>query len=239
MLASRSLRFVVLALGGVLAVTWWLRADTDFERLPDEPATVEKELRAAKTTLARAIQIVEEAKKGVAESAAFVDVAIEGDGDRTARGAIDVIVYAEGKKERVRVDAATGKILSSGAIPRFPGEAVSGVWTETRSGLRFFEIKAGEGENPNASSTVKVHYTGYLVDGTKFDSSVDRGQPATFPLDGVIPGWSEGVGSMKVGGKRKLIIPHGLAYGPRGRPPVIPPKATLIFDVELLEIVEE
>ena len=84
-----------------------------------------------------------------------------------------------------------------------------------------------------------MHYSGYLNDGTKFDSSLDRGTPATFPLNGVIAGWTEGVGSMRVGGKRKLIIPSTLGYGAPGSPGVIPPNATLIFDVELLEIVGE
>lgn len=86
----------------------------------------------------------------------------------------------------------------------------------------------------NSAPTVTVHYTGWLTDGTKFDSSVDRGTPATFPLCGVIPGWTVGVGSMNVGGKRRLIIPAGLAYGPQGRPPTIPGGATLIFDVEVI-----
>jgi hypothetical protein len=88
--------------------------------------------------------------------------------------------------------------------------------------------------NPNSVPSVTVHYTGWLNDGTKFDSSVDRGTPASFPLCGVIPGWTVGVGSMNVGGKRRLIIPAGLAYGPNGRPPAIPGGATLIFDVEVL-----
>lgn len=110
--------------------------------------------------------------------------------------------------------------------------------TKTESGLWYFDLKAGEGENPLATSTVKVHYTGWLTNGTKFDSSVDRGEPAEFPLNGVIKGWTEGVGSMKPGGKRLLVIPADLAYGPGGRPG-IPPNATLVFEVELLEIVSK
>lgn len=105
----------------------------------------------------------------------------------------------------------------------------------TDSGLMIIEETVGDGEQPNSpSSNVTVHYTGWLVDGTKFDSSRDRGQPTSFPLKDVIAGWTEGVGSMKVGGKRWLIIPSNIAYGPAGRPPVIPGGATLIFEVELL-----
>jgi peptidylprolyl isomerase len=101
----------------------------------------------------------------------------------------------------------------------------------------YVDLKEGDGATPKATESVDVHYTGWLVDGTKFDSSVDRGKPFTFSLTGgVIQGWLEGVASMKVGGKRKLIIPSDLGYGKRGSPPVIPADATLVFDVELLAI---
>jgi FKBP-type peptidyl-prolyl cis-trans isomerase len=110
--------------------------------------------------------------------------------------------------------------------------------TTTPSGLKYYDIKAGEGGSPKESSRVKVHYTGWLTDGTIFDSSVTRGQPAEFSLNGVIKGWTEGVGSMKVGGKRKLVVPPDLAYGEAGRPS-IPPNSTLIFEIELLEIAPE
>ena len=107
----------------------------------------------------------------------------------------------------------------------------------TESGLKSIVLTEATGDtSPAASDTVEVHYTGWLLDGTKFDSSVDRGSPATFPLNGVIAGWTEGVALMKVGEKRKFLIPGDLAYGPQGSPPRIPPNATLVFDVELLAI---
>jgi FKBP-type peptidyl-prolyl cis-trans isomerase FkpA len=104
------------------------------------------------------------------------------------------------------------------------------------SGLIITEVKAGTGASPKASDSVKVHYTGTLVDGKVFDSSVQRGEPITFPLNGVIPCWTEGVQLMKVGGKSKLVCPSNLAYGERGSPPVIKPGSTLVFEVELLGI---
>jgi FKBP-type peptidyl-prolyl cis-trans isomerase FkpA len=110
--------------------------------------------------------------------------------------------------------------------------------TKTATGIVYQEIKAGTGEQPKASDKVKVHYTGSLTDGTVFDSSVQRGQPATFPLTGVVKCWTEGLQLMKVGGKAKLICPSDLAYGDQGRPPQIKPGATLVFEVELLEIVK-
>src|SRR5262249_40561535 len=111
-----------------------------------------------------------------------------------------------------------------------------GVEITTPSGLKYVNQVNGKGARPAPGKTVTVHYTGTLENGTKFDSSVDRGQPFTFTIGvgRVIPGWDEGVMTMKVGGKRKLIIPGNLGYGPAGSPPKIPPNATLLFDVELL-----
>ena len=106
----------------------------------------------------------------------------------------------------------------------------------TASGLRYIIEKEGEGIAPTATSQVTVHYTGYLLNGTKFDSSVDRGQPATFGLNQVIPGWTEGLQLLKPGGKAKLIIPANLGYGANGYPPVIPPNSWLVFDVELIKV---
>jgi FKBP-type peptidyl-prolyl cis-trans isomerase len=108
----------------------------------------------------------------------------------------------------------------------------------TSSGLKYVDQVLGTGDVAVAGKTTTVHYTGWLENGKKFDSSVDRGQPFSFPLGGgrVIRGWDEGVEGMKVGGKRKLTIPSDLGYGSRGAGGVIPPNATLIFDVELLGV---
>lgn len=108
-------------------------------------------------------------------------------------------------------------------------------FTTTATGLLYLELEAGSGESPKPTDQVSVHYTGWLLDGKKFDSSRDRDQPATFPVNRVIPGWIEGLQLMKVGGKCKLLIPSALAYGKRGRPG-IPPNSPLLFDIELLEI---
>jgi FKBP-type peptidyl-prolyl cis-trans isomerase len=106
---------------------------------------------------------------------------------------------------------------------------------ELPSGLRYEIVKPGDGPSPKATETVKVHYTGTLIDGSVFDSSVQRGEPAEFQLSEVIPGWTEGIQKMNKGGKIKLYVPPQLAYGDDGRPG-IPPGSTLIFDVELLDI---
>jgi len=112
--------------------------------------------------------------------------------------------------------------------------------TKTASGLIITTLTAGTGPAPKVSDTVKVHYQGTLADGTVFDSSLQRGEPITLPLaGGIIKCWSEGVPLMKVGGKSRLVCPPDLAYGDQGRPPRIKPGATLVFEIEVLEIVKE
>jgi len=110
--------------------------------------------------------------------------------------------------------------------------------TKTSTGLVMTTIKPGTGPSPKATDKVKVHYQGTLTDGTVFDSSLQRNEPATFPLNGVIPCWTEAVQLMKVGGKSRIVCPASLAYGDRGAPPKIKPGSTLVFDIELLEIVK-
>jgi FKBP-type peptidyl-prolyl cis-trans isomerase FkpA len=110
--------------------------------------------------------------------------------------------------------------------------------TKTASGLVIATLKEGSGAAPRASDTVKVHYRGTLTDGKEFDSSYRRGQPATFPLNRVIACWTEGLQLIKTGGKARLTCPAQIAYGSRGIPGTIPPDATLVFEVELLEILK-
>ena len=137
------------------------------------------------------------------------------------------------QQTRATAAAATEKKASQAFLAKAAAEAGA---TKTASGLVIVTIKAGTGPAPKPSDTVKVHYHGTLTDGTVFDSSVQRGQPATFQLNGIIPCWKEGLQLMKVGGKSRLVCPSDLAYGDRGAPPRIKPGATLVFEVELLEI---
>jgi len=141
--------------------------------------------------------------------------------------------FQEIARERVQASIAADKKVGQDFLDKAAKEKGA---TKTESGLVIQELTPGTGESPKATDTVKVHYKGTLTDGTVFDSSIERGQPATFPLNGVIKCWSEGVQRMKVGEKAKLICPSDLAYGDKGSMPKIRPGATLVFEVELLEI---
>ena len=137
---------------------------------------------------------------------------------------------------RASAGAETEKKASAGFLEKAAAEKGA---VKLPSGLIYSEIKPGTGDSPKATDTVKVHYQGTLTDGTVFDSSIKRGEPATFPLNGVIKCWTEGLQKMKVGGKSRLVCPSDIAYGDRGSPPTIKPGATLVFEVELLEIVKK
>ena len=140
-------------------------------------------------------------------------------------------------KRQAEMQAMATKNKAEGEAFLAKNKSVKGVQT-TASGLQYQVVKQGTGPKPVATDMVKVHYTGMLLDGTKFDSSVDRGQPAQFALNGVIPGWTEALQLMPVGSKYTLWIPSPLAYGDRGTPGPIGPNATLKFEVELIEIVK-
>ena len=137
-------------------------------------------------------------------------------------------------QQEQQVEAMAEANLKSGEAFLAENAKKDGV-TVTASGLQYRVITEGAGDAPKATDTVKVHYEGRLISGDVFDSSIARGEPVSFPLNGVIPGWSEGVQLMKVGSKFEFTIPSALAYGPSGTGP-IPPNSVLVFDVELLEI---
>ncbi|HEY6554228.1 MAG TPA: FKBP-type peptidyl-prolyl cis-trans isomerase [Vicinamibacteria bacterium] len=162
------------------------------------------------------------------------------DGATGKTPAVEMEQFAPKIQQFAQARAAAQAVAEKGKAQAFrdaaakePGAVV------TNTGLVFTSLKAGTGTSPSASDTVKVHYRGTLTNGTEFDSSYKRGQPIEFPLNGVIPCWTEGVQKMKIGEKAKLVCPSEIAYGDRGSPPAIPGGATLVFEVELLGIVKK
>ena len=150
------------------------------------------------------------------------------DSDTTLAAVEDEIVVEEDSLARIFKDEAKRSEV-----------ATDSTWAVTESGLKYIAVKEGTGKSPKATDEVTVHYRGQLTTGFEFDSSYNRGEPATFPLNRVIPGWTEGVQLMKEGAKYTFFIPSDLAYGPQGIPGAIPPHSTLIFDVELIKVVKK
>jgi FKBP-type peptidyl-prolyl cis-trans isomerase len=170
-----------------------------------------------------------------------VDVFMDGlrDGLTKAKPAVDLDAYS--KKIRPFAEARQAAVVAKekeGAKPFLEKAAAEPGAKKTASGLIIKEITPGTGAAPKDTDKVKVHYKGTLMDGTEFDSSYKRNEPATFPLKGVIKCWTEGLQLMKVGGKGQLVCPSDIAYGNAGRPPLIKPGAPLVFEVELIEIVQ-
>lgn len=148
--------------------------------------------------------------------------------------------HSGGGKRRIVAAVVVFALVAAGAAYLFaPGlRGGGGAEVTTGSGLKYTDLVVGTGPSPQPGQTAVVHYTGTLTSGTKFDSSRDKGQPYSFVLgaDRVIKGWDEGVATMKVGGRRRLVVPPALGYGAAGSPPLIPGGATLVFDVELLDV---
>lgn len=159
----------------------------------------------------------------------------EGKSAMTDEEARNIIMGFINKRELEKNKATYGSYISENEAFLAKNKEKSGVMV-TPSGLQYEVIKMGEGPKPTAENTVKVHYVGTLMDGTEFDSSVAKGEPVTFPVTGVIPGWTEALQLMPVGSKFKLYIPESLAYGANGAGELIKPYSTLVFEVELLGI---
>lgn len=166
--------------------------------------------------------------QGVLDALNGAEMAVEVEDLRNAFGVINERIQAEREVQAKEASSAGVKFLEENANK-------DGV-TVTESGLQYEVLVEGNGEKPTADSTVRTHYHGTLIDGTVFDSSYDRGQPAEFPVGGVIKGWTEALQMMPVGAKWRLAIPYELAYGEQGAGGAIGPFQTLVFDVELLEI---
>ncbi len=206
--------------------------------------TIELTTEAAKTSYALGLDIATSLQKmpieidqdafnaAIADVFAGAELSLSPEEFQSTMTAFQTKLQAAAQEQQ----AAAAKVNRDAGIAFLAENAKDAAVTTTESGLQYSVIEAGDGDKPTSSDTVTVHYTGTLIDGTKFDSSVDRGQPATFPLNGVIPGWTEGVQLMSVGSKYRFVIPSELAYGAQGAGQVIGPDSVLVFEVELISI---
>jgi FKBP-type peptidyl-prolyl cis-trans isomerase len=200
---------------------------------PDLKTDDEKTLYALGLALSRSVQQFD----FTAKELEFVEAGLTDGALGHPSKEVSLETYGPKIQEMARARAAKGAEAEKKSAQTFLDKAAAEKGAKkTASGLIYQEVTPGTGETPKATDKVKVHYTGKLTDGTVFDSSVERGQPVTFPLNGVIKCWTEGLQLMKVGGKAKLVCPSDIAYGDQGRPPQIKGGATLVFDVELLGI---
>jgi len=229
----------VLAAGVSAAVTFAPgQGDHDYSKLPPKHSEVEEKIKAASVSLSQAIEIAVRQVGGGVAGSAFHHVVDHGHSHGHGPH-IDVTVYKDGEATLVLVDSQNGQIISSAPLPRFPGLPATGEPQTTESGLVIYDLHKGTGSAiPADDSTIRLDYTAYFTDGRKFDSSTDAGQPIEIPANAFLPGLTEGIRTMHVGGRRKLLIPPALAFGVQGNPPVIPANAWLIFDVHLIDVVD-
>jgi len=173
--------------------------------------------------------------RGIVDALTGADPALTDEQAMAAMQQIQQTMQARQQQMQAQAKVEGQQALAAGEAYLKANAQKQGV-TVLPSGLQYKVLQEGEGESPAATDTVKVHYKGTLINGEQFDSSIDRGEPAEFPVNRVIPGWTEALQKMQVGDRWQLVIPAKLAYGEDGRPPVIPPNSVLVFEVELLEV---
>gem|GEM_PF-3713427 len=242
-----STRDRLAALLGGLATTLTLARPVNYSMFPDEPAAIEQRITSASVTVEYAIAIArKEIGGGALRSAEFVltprtkksaDANTENAPADADPDLIDVRLYKDSKAYLVTIDASTGKVISAEYVPRFYGWDVSGEYTELPTFVRYYDVEVGDGDQPDNDDAVLATVIGYLADGSIFwDSRQNPDGNSVLELRKTIPGFRQAIPSMRVGGKRKIIIPYTQGYGRFGSPPSIPANATLIFDVELHKV---
>jgi len=229
-MTPKGMRFLTLLMGGTLAVILGCGA-------AGKPA-VELKTEDDKTLYALGLSMGGNLKTlGLSASEIAAVQAGMADGASGAKPQVELETYGPKIRELAQARAAKGAQVEKDKGQAFVDKAAGETGAKkTASGLVYVQVQEGTGASPTAADSVKVHYRGTLTDGTEFDSSYKRNEPVDFPLGQVIPCWTEGLQLMKAGGKAKFVCPAAIAYGDNGRPPVIPGGATLVFEVELLNV---